>query len=373
MLEPSIQLGRILGIRVGVHYTWFIIFALISFSLSLQFQEVNPQWGPLDAWGTAIVTALLFFASIVLHELGHSVVAMAHGIPVVSITLFIFGGVAQTGKDTESAKSEFWIAVAGPLVSLSLALVFFLLNAFLGQFNEHARMALRWLSTINFLVAVFNLLPGFPLDGGRVFRAVVWGITKNADKGMRWAVNSGRLVAYGLMVVGFIVIVRTGYVIDGVWIALIGWFLLMAAEASGRHYILDHLVRGGRAQDVMLTDVPLVPASLSVQDWLDDYVLARGERSFLVRENEHIIGLISLSDCKKIPRAKWTTTGITEIMTPRQHLHTVRPQTSLSQVMQAMERFSVNQVPVAQNEQVLGWIDRDRLLKALKVRAEISR
>lgn len=374
MLESSIQLGKILGIRVGIHYTWFIIFALVSFSLAMNFQQTNPDWTATTAWGTAIVTALLFFVSIVLHEFGHSIVAMAHGIPVQSITLFIFGGVAQTTRDSDTARGEFWIAIAGPVVSVLLAGIFWLLSGFLNQFSAEAGQAAQWLAFINLMVAVFNLIPGFPLDGGRVFRAIVWGLTRDASKGMRWAVNAGRLVAYGLMAYGFYIVITTGYVLNGLWLGLIGWFLLTAAEASGRQYALDHMVRGGHAQDVMVTELPVVPTNLSVEQWVNEFVLGHGTRAFLVEEENRIIGIVTLNDARKIPRERWAGTGITEVMTPRSKLHTVPPHATLPQVMQAMQRYGVNQMPVAAaSGEVLGWIDRDRLLNALRVYAEMSR
>jgi Zn-dependent protease/predicted transcriptional regulator len=316
---------------------------------------------------------LLFFASIVLHELGHSVVAISYGVPVNSITLFIFGGVAQTARDADSAAAEFWIAIAGPLVSLVLAGLFYVAGNIFGATHAQANAALGWLATINLAVAVFNMLPGFPLDGGRVFRAAVWGFTRDAARGMQWAIRSGKLVAYGLMLLGFFVAVSTGLLLDGAWLALIGWFLLTAAEASGRQYALEHIGRGGRARDVMDPDVPLIPAGLSVQQWLDEHVLTHGQRSFLVQENDQVVGLVSLTDTRKLPRDRWHGTGIVEIMTPRNRMHTVPPTASLAQVLQAMERYGVNQLPVADGREVMGWIDRDRLLRAIRIHAELGK
>ncbi len=373
MLESSIPLGRVLGIRVGVHYTWFIIFALVSFTLSRHFHELHPDWGVATLWLTALVTALLFFASILLHELGHSVVAIRRGIPVHSITLFIFGGMAQTKRDADTARTEFWVAIAGPLVSLALAGLFYLLSDLLTPYAEEVGLACDWLASINLMVALFNLLPGFPLDGGRVFRALVWGITGDGIKGMYWAVNAGKAVAYGLMGLGFVTVVTTGLLVNGLWLALIGWFLLQAAEASGRQYMLNRLSANVRAENVMQVDVPVVPDSLSVQQWIDDYVLAKAQRAFLVRDDGRIIGLISLSDCNKVAREQWPSTGITAIMTPREKLLSVLPQTDLMLVLEMMDNYSLNQIPVMQREQVMGWIDRDRLLKALRIHEEVGR
>ena len=195
MLQSSLRLGTVAGIRIGVHYTWFIIFFLISFSLYTFFRQQHDDWSANLALATAVITSLLFFASIILHELGHSIVAIARGIRVASITLFIFGGVAQTEKDSDSAATEFWVAIAGPLVSFFLAGMFYVLGILFGSYSEAVAESLAWLASINLMVAIFNLIPGFPLDGGRVFRAVIWGLSGNATKGMNWAVISGRVAA----------------------------------------------------------------------------------------------------------------------------------------------------------------------------------
>lgn len=373
MFESAIRIGTIAGIRIGVHYTWFIIFALITYSLNLLFQQRHPEWPGGQALTTALLTALLFFASIVLHELGHSLVAIRRGIPVRSITLFIFGGVAQTERDADSAATEFRVAIAGPLVSFALSLFFYLLGRGVEGISIAAAVAFNWLASINLAVAVFNLLPGFPLDGGRVFRALVWGFTGDAARGMRWAVASGRLVAYGLLLMGLLVVVTTGLLFNGLWLAAIGWFLLSAAEASGREFTLRHVLRNVRVRDVMRHDAPAVSLGLSVQDWIDQYVLASAQRAFLVEEDGKVVGLATLSDCAKLPRAQWSTTPLSQIMTPREHLHTVSPEAGLVQVLTVMERYSVNQVPVVSRGELIGWIDRDRVLKTVRLYSEVSR
>lgn len=372
MLESSFHLGRILGIRVQLHYTWFIIFGLVSLSLSGYFQASNADWGTAVAWITALATAALFFASIVLHELGHSVVAMAHGIPVRSITLFVFGGVAQTERDAASARAEFWIAIAGPLVSLLLAGVSYVVALLAANPHRPLAVACDWLATINFAVAVFNMLPGFPLDGGRVFRAVVWGASGDPAKGMRWALTAGKLVAYGMMGVGFFTAVATGQLVSGIWLGLIGWFLLIMAEASGRQWTLSHIKSGGSARDIMRVEAPQVAAELTVQEWITDHVLAHGERAFLVQRGDDAVGLVSLSDARKVPAEQWPSTPITDIMTPRSRLHTVAPDAHLADILGAMSHYGVNQLPVVDGGRVRGWIDRDRVLRAMQVVEEVG-
>jgi len=373
VLDQTIALGRVLGIRVGLHYTWFLIFALISFSLASHFQVQYPDWSSVSAWATAIITALLFFASILLHEFGHSVIALAYGVPVRSITLFVFGGVAQTERDAPSARAEFSIAIAGPAVSLLLAALFYVLHRIAGGGDGQAATALDWLASINLAVAIFNLLPGFPLDGGRVFRAIMWGATGSATKGMRWAVASGRTVAYGMMLFGLYLALGRGAVVDGIWLALIGWFLLSAAESSARQFALGHATNVAHARNIMRTDVPRVAAQTTVQDWIEHDVLTRGERAFLVEDSGQVTGLVSLSDAGRLPREQWPLTPVWRIMTPAQALDAVGPDAPLGRIIQVMETRNRNQVLVRDGAQLLGWIDRDRLVRAMRVFTEINR
>jgi len=373
MLESSFRLGSVAGIRIGVHYTWFIIFFLLSSSLFALFSHDHPEWGVTTSMITAMVTTLLFFASIILHELGHSLVAMARGIRVRAITLFIFGGVALTEKEAESAATEFWIAIAGPLVSFSLAALFYLLKLWLGSFSSTAAESLDWLATINLVVAIFNLVPGFPLDGGRVFRAIVWWLTGNASLGMQWAVLGGKLVAYGLMFYGMLTVMFTGLLINGLWLIGIGWFLFNAAEASGRSFITERLLGDVSIGDIMQTDPPGVEAGVMILDWVDQYVLRTGQRAFVVTQDSSVIGLVTLTDTGKLPRQHWASRPVHEIMTPLPQLHTVRPDSAVNEVIRYMNQHAINQVPVIDSGQVVGWVDRQQLLKIMQLHSETGR
>ncbi len=373
MIESSLRLGTVAGIRIGLHYTWFVIFLMLSASLTALFQAEHADWGFSQALATALATTLLFFASIVLHELGHSLVAIRRGVPVRAITLFIFGGVAQTEKDSDSAQTEFWIAIAGPAVSLVLAAAFYLLYLVAEPWSAPAAVACDWLAHINFMVAAFNLLPGFPLDGGRVFRALVWGLTGDAGKGMRWAVAGGRTLAYGLMFLGLLVVIQTGLVFNGLWLAAIGWFLLTAAEGSARSFALNRLLGGLKAGDVMEPKPPTVPPRLTVQAWVDEHVLAGGQRAFLVAEGGRTLGLVTLADAQRLARAQWPQATVSDIMTPVDRLQAVAPETSVVEVLRLMQRHGFNQVPVAVDGEIRGWIDRPRLLQLVELHAEVGR
>jgi Zn-dependent protease/predicted transcriptional regulator len=370
MFESSFQVGRVAGIRIGIHYTWLIIFLLMNSSLYFTFKQEMPDWSTVSAIVTALVTSTVFFASIILHELGHSIVAIRNGINVRSITLFIFGGVAQTEREADRAIVEFKIAIAGPAVSLALAFLFLLLRNLVGSPEAPLYVAFDWLATINLVVAVFNLVPGFPLDGGRVFRALVWGMSGDEAKGMRVAVMGGRLVAYGLMGWGLYSTYLTGNFINGIWLVGIGWFLLSAADSSARAFNSNRIFRKIHIRDLMDRDVPRVNVHSNIREWVSTEVLPSFRRAALVEDGGSIVGLVSLSDTRKLPEDAWSSRVIGEIMTPMQKLKWVRIDDHSDSVLKIMEQSGVKQVPVVEGKSVVGWVDREKLVHALSVYAE---
>jgi Zn-dependent protease/predicted transcriptional regulator len=373
MFESALRIGSVRGIRIGVHYTWIVIFLLLSTTLYTLFRTDHPEWAASTALVTAIVTALLFFSSIVLHELGHSIVALARGIEVRSITLFIFGGVAQSEREADTPLTEFLVAIAGPAVSLALAGLFWLLyNVFLSISIVVAEAA-NWLATINLMVAIFNMIPGFPLDGGRVFRSLVWGLSGNAVRGMNWAVAGGKIVAYGLMGFGVLIVIQTGLILNGLWMFGIGWFLLISAQASGQAFHIRRVFGHHKVRDYMRRDVPSATIDTSVEKWVTDYVFTRGERASLVRDDKTVVGLVTLTDCKKQPRDAWGRVTLAEVMTPVKVLHTVSPEDEIGAVLELMAARSLNQIPVVERDNVTGWIDRDRLIKVVRLYMESER
>ncbi|MDV6343789.1 site-2 protease family protein [Nitrosomonas sp. Is37] len=373
MLESSFRLGTVFGIRIGVHYTWVIVFFLLISSLFAVFRNAHSEWSSHATLLTALLATLLFFVSIILHELGHSLIAIARGIKVRAITLFVFGGVAQTEKDADTAATEFFIAIAGPLVSFALAGLFYLLKLWLMPYSETATAVLDWLTTINLVVAIFNLIPGFPMDGGRVFRALVWRITGNAVKGMEWAVMSGKIVAYGLMVTGMLVALQPAALINGLWLIGISWFLLAVAEDSKRAYFREHLAGHVSVGDVTQKEVPTIAADMSILDWIDKKMLLTGHRACLVIKDNQTIGLVSLSDIVKCPREQWSSTPVREIMTPLKRLYIAKPNNSILEVLQIMNEYGINQVPVVDEGKIVGWIDREHILKILQLHIDTGR
>lgn len=259
------RIGQVFGIPIYLHPSWFVIFFLITFSLATQFTQQHPQWSPAQHWSLGILTSLLFFGSVVFHELSHSVVAIRYRIPVVSITLFVFGGIARIGHDPDTAKQEFNIAIAGPLSSFFLSGLFWLLSR-VSPHNEMLTALAFWLAWVNFGLATFNLVPGFPLDGGRIFRALVWGITHSYERATRLAGRSGQLIAYAMILLGSWRALSANF-IGGLWIAFIGWFLLTAAQETVAQAAIRTALAGLRASDVMSHDIPMTAPDISLEEY----------------------------------------------------------------------------------------------------------
>ena len=373
MLESSFRIATVAGIRIGVHYTWFIVFFLLSSALASFFRESHPEWSGSAVMLTALLTTLMYFVSIVLHELGHSLVAIARGVQVRAITLFIFGGIAKTEKDSETAATEFYIAIAGPLVSFVLAGLFYLMKIIAASYNAIATEAFSWLATINLVLAVFNMIPGFPLDGGRVFRALIWKITGDAVRGMQWAVMGGKIVAYGLMFSGALVGLQPGMLLNGIWLMGIGWFLFAAAEGSKRAYFTQRLAAHVPVGDVMLKNVPEVNAEMNILSWVDEKMLLTGQRSALVTENGQIVGLLTLNDVIKCPREQWPSTPARHVMTPLEQLHIAKPSNTILEALQIMSEHGINQVPIIDKGVIVGWVDREHLLRILQLHTATGR
>lgn len=372
MFKSVMVIGHFRGIRIEVHISWLIIFALLMATLTVGLRQSYPDWSLTVAAATALFTSLAFFASIVAHELGHSLVAIRKGIPVNAITLFIFGGMAQISRDSERAMDEFWIAIAGPLVSFALAFVFTALSMLLSGFHEPLSVSLGWLGVINLLVAVFNLIPGFPLDGGRVFRALIWHFTGDPDKAVRAAVMGGHTVAYGLFAVAIWNLLVNGNLVGGLWLALIAWFLFNLADNQGRTYQMSQRLSGVRARDLAQSEIPLADPSMTIDHWINHHVLVTSGRASLVGDDHRVQGLITLNDARKINRQQWSSTPVTEVMTPRHQLIAVDPDTSAEEVLKLINEHNLNQVPVMAGDRVTGWINREQLLRNIALRMELE-
>lgn len=376
-MQAQIQLGRVFGIRIGLHYSWIIIAILIVFSLSGQFAQVHRDWSVGVVWGTAILTALLFFVCIVLHELGHSVVAQSRGIRVPSIVLFALGGVSQMERESPDAKTEFWMALAGPLVSFVLGFLCLGSAYALGWGGPSSHPGspvmemLVWLGYINFMLGLFNLVPAYPLDGGRVFRAAAWWGTHSIERATRLASTVGQVFAFLFIMAGVWQFFH-GQGFGGLWIAFIGWFLLDAARSSRVQVEIKHALDGIKVRDVMEHNCAIVDGSSNLQTLVDEHLLRSGQRCFIVQRNGQLAGLITPADLARIERRMWPLTTVEQAMRPLEQLRVVSPETPVMQALETMARENINQLPVVSDGHLEGILSRAHLLEILRTRAELK-
>jgi len=375
-MKAQIQLGTLFGIRIGLHYSWLIIAFLISLSLVGHFRVNNSDWGDAIIWGTSILTAILFFATIVIHELSHALVAKSHGLPVRSITLFALGGVAEIEKDAPDARTEFWLGIVGPITSFVIGIVCLTALYIFGWKpplvpKTPLLSMLMWLGYINIMLAIFNMVPGFPLDGGRVLRAIAWWITGNANRATTIASRLGQLVAFGFIIFG-IARFFGGAGIGGLWIAFIGWFLLSASRESYAQVAITESLRNLRVRDVMSTDFPTVDSRSNLQTLVDEYFLRMGRRCFFVAEDGRVAGLVTPHEVREVDRQRWPFKTIDEVMRPLDQLSTISPDTPVQKALEIMGSEDLNQLPVVEKDEVRGIISRGHILQLLKNRAELG-
>jgi len=323
-----------------------------------------------EYWLMGAVTAVLFFGSIVVHELAHSWVALRYKIPVHRITLFIFGGVSQIAGEPPSASAEFLIAGVGPLTSFALAAFFFFLELLLVHLTPALAVA-KYLALINGMLGLFNLIPGFPLDGGRVFRAIVWGVNKNFRRATLIAASTGRFFGFLFIVVG-VWQALSGNVINGLWIAFIGWFLESAAGAQIQQQMVQGLLVGHKVSEAMGDACTHVPEDTSLQKLVDQQVLSHGRRCFLVDRGDHAVGLLTLHNLKEIPRPSWTTTTAAEAMIPLEKLSRTDPNAELWTVLEKMGGHGINQMPVMTGNDLVGMLSRGDIVKYLQTLQQVG-
>ena len=322
-----------------------------------------------------LITSLLFFGSVVFHELSHSVVAMHYKIRVVSITLFVFGGVARIERDASKAMQEFNIAIAGPMSSYLLSAFFFLMaNLFSGSETVHTQAG--WLGWINLSLATFNLLPGFPLDGGRIFRAAVWGATKDFTRATRVASASGQLVAYVIILIGVWFAVSKNDWQSGLWLVFIGFYLQSAARDSVAQLAIRETLTGLRASDVMSNEVPTISRDTSLEEYSAE-VLRTGRRCHLVVTEDRLVGMMNVQALNSVPRNEWADNSVQAVMIPREKISWAAPDEPLLRLLERLLAADINQMPVVnvsgdEGAQIIGMVTRDSILRVMQTRAELG-
>jgi Zn-dependent protease/predicted transcriptional regulator len=369
----ALTLGRIAGIEIRVHYSWFLIFFLLIWWLGDGFfSEVYDTWSTTEAWAAAVAASILFFASVLLHELAHSLTAKRLGLPVSSITLFIFGGISSLTSEPATAKQEFQVAIVGPGTSFVLAAICGLAAgvALVGDVENSPPAAVaEYLAIINLSLGVFNLLPGFPLDGGRVLRAAVWSRSGDVLKATRWASRAGLIISFGLIAIG-VVSILGGNFVGGAWMIVIGWFLRGAAQSSYEQLVVRRILGDVRVRDVL--DRGFV--AVAPDDNLEEVVrrmLQNSRRCVPVLAADDLLGLISIRDLQRVPQEEWPQTSAFRAMTPREKLHVTSSDADLAGVMETMAANDVHQLPVVDGGLFVGFVTRADVLRLLQVRSEL--
>lgn len=360
----SLSIARIRGIDIRIHWSWLIIFWLITFGVAGIFGEIVEEWSDTERYMAAVVASSLFFVSILAHELSHAFVAQSYGLRVPSITLFILGGVASLADEAEDARQEFRVAIVGPLMSFALAGGFGLIWLVLR--SESISAVPGYLALINLALGVFNLLPGFPLDGGRVFRSIIWGRTGSRVRATRIAARVGSGIAY-LMIAGGVVLLAMGE-FGGLWYILIGLFLRGAASGSEQAVLIEQALADVHVREVMQPPPEPVPAGTTLQELVDTRVLATGDRCYLVGREGAVIGLITTSDLTDVSRERWTTARIEDAMIPESEIIVIEPDAPVLEGLQRMQEHDIHQLPVIEEGRLLGLLTRGDVMRQIELR-----
>lgn len=392
MIMNGFRVGKIFNININIDWSWLLIFGLISWSLASSFGQMHPEWTQLMQWGMAILAALLFFLSVLAHELAHSLMARAQGVEVRNITLFLFGGVSNIQKEPASPMNEFLVTIVGPLTSFILGGAFLLLGtggialgnvaatnmtellSRLGPVNT----IFLWLGSVNILLGLFNLIPGFPLDGGRVVRSILWGITNDLKKATRWASWLGQGVAWLLIFAGMsmlfgiqIPFLGTGF-INGLWLIFIGWFLQNAAVQSYRRIVVQDILEDVPVKRLMNPNVPQVPADITIEEFIDNYLMQSDNRAFIVFEAENMLGLITIDDVRKLSTESRRTSLVRDVMTPSEKMIVVAPEEDVTDAFDRLQMKDVRQLPVVAGNEIVGLLRRKDIVRWLQFQSKIG-
>jgi Zn-dependent protease len=391
-MRSGFKVGTIFGINIHIDWSWILIFLLVTWNLAgAVFPSLHPDWGVALNIALGIAASLLFFVSILLHELAHSLVAKARGLPVRRITLFFFGGVSNIEREPPSPKTEFLMAIVGPLTSILLGFAFLWLGsqniAGMNTGLENPTQLLRgldplstmllWLGPINILIGLFNLIPGFPLDGGRILRSIFWAATDNFRKATRWATIIGQGFGWLMILAGIAMvfganlpILGTG-ITNGIWFAFIGWFLVNAASQSYQQVVIEDMLEGIPITRLMREPAPAVSPDLPLSALVYDHVMQGDERAFPVVDGERLLGVVYIENLRDIDRSAWDTTTVRQVMVPEKELEVVTPREDAMDAFQKLARREMRQIPVVQNGELIGMIRRRDILRWLQVRSEM--
>lgn len=394
-MQRGFRILTISGIEIKIDWSWALIFLLISWNLSVYFGFFHPEWSTVYRWGLAVAAAVLFFLSILAHELAHSFTARAQGLNVRSITLFFFGGISNIEREPPSPKAEFLITILGPLSSLVIGGILLLLvplvsglesplsqvasaqqaQDLLAQLSPVALM-MAWLGTINIFLGLFNLVPGFPLDGGRIVRSILWAISGSLRRATRWASYAGQAVAWLMiltgvaMLLGLQVPILGGGAFNGLWLAFIGWFLNGASVQSYRQVVIRDILEEVPVSKIMRSDPPSISGNRTIDSLVHEDLMGSDDQAFPVVEDGKLVGIITLDDVRKIERARWEQVSVKEGMTPVEELTVVDPEDDSAEAFARLSQLDVRQLPVVENGKLCGLLRRRDIVRWLKLHSD---
>jgi len=362
------KIAVIMGIPIRIHFSWLIVFGLITWSLStFYFPQAAPDLPRTSYWIKGVLAALLLFASVAFHELSHSFVARRYAISIESITLFVFGGVAQMKGEPPHPKAEFWIAIAGPLSSIFLSGLFFILS---GIVSGGAKILLLYLAQINLFISLFNLIPGFPMDGGRILRSAIWGKTRNFFYATQKAAGIGRKIALFFIFIGvFSLFTRMP---GGLWLMLIGWFLYSAAQTSYQQSSLQETLSGVKVKDVMVKDMVVLNPQTSLEEAINGYFLRYGYGGFPVLDGDKFLGMVTLKETMDVSREDWPTVRVSDIVVPHDTKWMVSPEDSVTKSLEMMVTEDKGRLAVMEKGKIVGLITRNGVARYIQIRKEIA-
>lgn len=373
MFRSSIKLFRIFGIEVRLDSSWFIIFALIAYYFGFSyFPVVLSGLGGGFLTIVTLITTLLFFFSVLFHEMSHSVVAKRMGIPVGRISLFIFGGMAEIEKEPDNPQTEFVMAIAGPASSFFLAIIFGTIWAFtrnIGVVGEPS----KYLALVNVALGVFNLLPGYPLDGGRVLRSIIWKFSGNLRQATLIASNGGRVIGFLIIAAGFFFFF-SGNFLNGIWLVFIGWFLQSAASTGYRQLVFETSIKGIKVKDIMNENVVCVTKDINLEELVDNYFMKYRYGRFPViedEENEKLIGVISVHDIKEIPREDWATTTAGDVVRPISDSEIINMNMEVSEAIKRMSKNDLGHLVIMSGDKITGLITKSDVMRFIKLKSEL--
>jgi len=388
-MNKGLRIFSIFGIDIRIDWSWLLILLLVTWNLTTAFSQFHPDWSLLFTILIAVMAALLFFASVLLHELAHSLVAKSRGISVNNITLYLFGGAANIKEEPKSPGSEFLMAVLGPLTSITLGIVLLLIsglgvnyqdvrnlqpNKLFQSFSAGKTLAV-WLGSVNVFLGVFNLIPGFPLDGGRILRSILWSITDDLRKATRWASYFGQGVAWLLITSGIAMIFGLRIpllgegLVSGVWLILIGWFLNNAASRSYQQLVIRDILEDVPVRQMTKRNPPDVPADITIDALIEDYIMQTDDHAFPVIDHCQLVGIVCLDDVRHVPRLERSEKLVSDIMTPRAKLITLSPEDNANEALSLISQKAIRQIVVMEGDDFYGLVRRRDIVRFLQIQS----